>query len=112
MNNDGYDSYEDWYDHGPGSESFKREIAQSNLEHIKNQKFPLVVGKPKTMSKKTKNSRRALTEQIEALNRHLKANVKMIPHININKGLLEEIVKHSRRILKYVEGIENDQNIS
>ena len=30
-----YDSYADWYDHGPGSESFKRSIAQDTLKFHK-----------------------------------------------------------------------------
>jgi hypothetical protein len=117
MSKDGYDSYEDWYDNGPGSESFKREMMRSiapvplSIEKKIISKKPLSLEK-KSMSKKVKNSKRALSEQIEALGNILHANVKLSPHIMINKGLLEEIVKNSRRILRYVEGLENDQDIS
>ncbi len=31
-----YDSYADWYDNGPGSEAFKREVRGSNLKHFPN----------------------------------------------------------------------------
>jgi len=103
-----YESYGDWYDNGPGSEAFNRSIRQGELERIKKNPFPPVLGQPKKLSKKQKSSRHVLTEQIEALNKHLKANVKLSPNILINKGLLEEIVKHSRRLLKYLEGLEND----
>jgi hypothetical protein len=60
------------------------------------------------MSKKVKNSNRALSEQIKALARQLDANVKLFPYISINKGLLEEIVKNGKRVSKYVEELEND----
>jgi type II restriction/modification system DNA methylase subunit YeeA len=30
-----YESYEDWYDNGPGSEKFKREVEESRREFLR-----------------------------------------------------------------------------
>lgn len=102
--NENPESYEDWYDNGPGSEAFKRSIRGNN---VKTPLFLKVLNNKK-MSKKIKNSNKAFFEQIKALERQLDANVKLSPHININKGLLEEIVKNGKRISKYVGELEND----
>jgi hypothetical protein len=104
MSDNSIESYEDWYDNGPGSEKFKRELHENNVKTP----FLLKVLNNKKMSKKVKNSNRALSEQIKALARQLDANSKLFPHISINKGLLEEIVKNGKRVSKYVEELEND----
>ena len=94
----------DWYDEGPGSEKFKREIRQSNLEFMKkNTFFPFnPVGKRIKHKKNGKN----LTEMIEAISAELDANTKLSPSILISKGLLDEAVKAGRRLLRYVEELE------
>jgi hypothetical protein len=38
----GYKNYDDWYDNGPGSESFKREIRKSSNDFWKNKR--IVIG--------------------------------------------------------------------
>ena len=106
-----YESYEDWYDNGPGSENFKRQIRQSELEFAKNSTFfpfnPL--GKRIRHKKNGKN----ITEMADALDRLIKANpdeytkmIKYTPMIEVPMNLLKELVKSSRRIRRYVEELE------
>lgn len=98
-----YESYGDWYDKGPGSESFKREIAKSELEFNKNRLAPMTIP-PKKI--KTKKNGKNLGEVLDAIDFALKANVKMNPSILISKGSLEEAVRQGRRLLRYVEELE------
>ena len=46
---DGYNDYWDWYDNGPGSESFKRKIRESDKILIDNSDFirDLIFGRKK-----------------------------------------------------------------
>ncbi len=98
------DADADWYDEGPGSEKFKREIRQGNLEFMKKSTFfPWSPGQKRI---KTKKNGKNLGEMIEAISAELDANVKLSPSILINKGLLEEAVKAGRRLLRYVEELE------
>lgn len=112
MNNDGYESYEDWYDNGPGSESFKRKIAQSNLEFHKRSPFPIMIPTKKI---RTKKNGKNILEMVNALEKVIKAtpdpndSPKMIKHeakVEADRGLLLELVKSSRRLLRYVEEFE------
>ncbi len=98
-----YESYEDWYDNGPGSENFKRKIRQSEINFLKNTPFPLPIGQKRIKHKKNGKN---LSEPLDALQDKLKANVKLSPSILISKGLLEEVVKQGRRLLRYVEELE------
>ena len=100
----GYDSYGDWYDNGPGSENFKREIRKGNLEFIKNHTNPLLSIGQKRL--KTKKNGKNLVEMTEAMAWRLKDDVKLSPFVLMPKGLLEEAVKASRRLLRYVEELE------
>ena len=98
-----YNSYEDWYDNGPGSESFKREIMQSKLEFNKNRLSPMTI--PPKKIKKKKNGK-ALVEVLDSIEKILKADVKLTSHTMTSKGLLEEAVRQGRRLLRYVEELE------
>ncbi len=39
-----YESYEDWYDNGPGSEAFNRDLAKSELEYHKAREVVFING--------------------------------------------------------------------
>ena len=107
-----YDSYEDWYDNGPGSENFKREIAKSELEYIKHRKIPMVIGKKRI---RTKKNGKNILEMADAVDKLIKAtpdpndSPKMIKHhatVDVPRYLLMELVKSSRRLKRYVEELE------
>ena len=38
-----YESYEDWYDNGPGSENFKRSIRESEIEFKRQHAIPQTI---------------------------------------------------------------------
>jgi hypothetical protein len=95
-----HDSYEDWFDNGPGSEKFKREIRESELEFLKKRMFfPL---SPLSKKIKHKKNGKNVCEMLDAIDRRLKENNEEIP-----KGLLEETVKIGRRLLRYVGELES-----
>lgn len=109
----GSKGYDDWYDKGPGSESFKRAIERSNFEFLKsNVDFPMTI--PPKKIKRKKNGKNIL-EMAEAVDRRIKAtpdpndSPKMIKYdakVEVPRYLLVEFVKSSRRLLRYVEELE------
>jgi hypothetical protein len=99
---------EDWYDNGSGSENFKRQIAAGELEFLKNQPLPAFLAPLCKKKIKTKKNGKNLNELIEALSEHLDADHKLSPYAHIPKGLLEEIVRSGRRLLRYVGELEGD----
>ena len=112
MSNEEYESYGDWYDNGPGSENFKRQIRQSNLEFLKKSPFPMLIGQKRL---KTKKNGKNILEMADALDRRIKAtpnpddSPKMIKHnptVEVPRYLLDELVKSSRRLLRYVKELE------
>jgi hypothetical protein len=104
-----YEGYDDWYDHGPGSESFKRACRSNPMMSMdEGGVLSTVVEPTKNKRIKTKKNGKNIMELLGALNRHLKADHKLSPTAHIPKGLLEEIVREGRRLYRYVEELESD----
>lgn len=103
-----YDSYEDWYDHGPGSESFNRACRSNPMMRLNDGVLTTVVEPTKNKKIKTKKNGKNVIVLLDSLNEHLKADHKLSPTAHISKGLLEEIVREGRRLHRYVEELESD----
>jgi len=101
------ESYSDWHDNGPGSENFKRELRTPEMQT--NSILKMVYGiDVNVIDDRPGKSGKILKEQIDAVNKYLKANVKLSPLILMPKGLLEEVVKSSYRLFRYVEKLEKE----
>lgn len=103
-----YESYDDWYDNGPGSENFKRKILQGNAEFMKkNINFPLSIGQKRIRHKKNGKN---ILEMANALDRIMRSSPTKYGEKEfvdgIPQNLMKEFIKSSRRLLRYVEELE------